>query len=230
MAGRRTRRVRVTRVRPGQEPRTRELHLLVEEALELRVDGELLVTLARTPGDDWDLATGYLLATGLIQRREDLVQLRYCAGADEFGTNSYNVLDAALTPGAAPAPPVAPAPVATAVLVTLPAALDAARQLPGAAAAALADTLTGELLVVRQDVHARNAVDKCLGWGLREERLAGSVLVSVARADAELVARVVTAGIRVLVAPDPTSLAVEAALAAGLVLASVVDGELVLCT
>jgi FdhD protein len=79
--------------------------LVVEEPLELRVDGTPITVTMRTPGADVELAQGFLLTEGLIAQREDLVAVRYCRGADDDGVNTYNVLDATLA-SHVPAPDV----------------------------------------------------------------------------------------------------------------------------
>ena len=70
--------------------------LAVEEPLEVRIGGESFVVTMRTPGDDIDLVHGFLLAEGVIGSRSDVVTVRYCAGTDEDGVNTYNVLDVTL--------------------------------------------------------------------------------------------------------------------------------------
>lgn len=78
--------------------------LAVEEPLELRVGGESLQVTMRTPGDDFDLATGFLLSEGVITKPGDVLSMRYCAGVDANGEQTYNLLDIALAAGVA-APP-----------------------------------------------------------------------------------------------------------------------------
>src|SRR5690242_15144618 len=94
--GRRTARRPVVRLR-GSAVTSRPDTLAVEEPLELRVDGETLTVTMRTPGDDMDLAAGFLVTEGSITRAEQLPSMRYCAGTDESGANTYNVLDLVLT-------------------------------------------------------------------------------------------------------------------------------------
>jgi len=115
----------VTRVRLGQQPRTRPDSLAAEEPLEIRVDGRALAVTMRTPGTaatDWDLATGFLLTEGVVTAARDIAAIRYCAGSvtalvpenvptspstspDTYQQNTYNVLDVTLAAGvAAPAP------------------------------------------------------------------------------------------------------------------------------
>ncbi len=81
--------------------------LVVEEPLEIRVNGVPLTVTMRTPGSDVELAQGFLLTEGLIARRDDILSVRYCRGANDEGVNSYNVLDVTLAPDV-PAPDVDP--------------------------------------------------------------------------------------------------------------------------
>ena len=52
--------------------------LAVEEPLEIRVDGEPLTVTMRTPGDDIDLAAGFLFTEGLLTRLSDVREIRMC--------------------------------------------------------------------------------------------------------------------------------------------------------
>ena len=87
-----------------QRPET----LVVEEPLEIRLNGTPLTVTMRTPGSDVELAQGFLLTEGVIGGRTDVLTVRYCRsavahrGANPDGLNTYNVLDVSLTdPGAA---------------------------------------------------------------------------------------------------------------------------------
>lgn len=75
--------------------------LAAEEPLEIRVAGRPLTVTMRTPGDDFDLARGFLVSEGVVAGDSDIVAIRYCAGATADGGNTYNVLDVLLDDGVA---------------------------------------------------------------------------------------------------------------------------------
>jgi len=86
--------------------------LAAEEPLEIRVGPAgparrrpLAVTM-RTPGDDLDLAIGFLLTEGVIRAAGDVVTAQLCAGTDT--PNTYNVVDVVLA-GHVPPPETDPA-------------------------------------------------------------------------------------------------------------------------
>jgi FdhD protein len=56
----------------------------------------------RTPGNDFDLAIGFLLTEGLIGAVADVKTLMHCQDQGEDGLPTYNVVDVALAPGVAP--------------------------------------------------------------------------------------------------------------------------------
>lgn len=72
----------VTEIRPGGEQR-RPDHVVGEEPMEIRVGGpdEKPVAVAvtmRTPGNDFELAVGFLLAEGIVEDPDAVRSVRYC--------------------------------------------------------------------------------------------------------------------------------------------------------
>jgi FdhD protein len=244
--GRITARRRITRITVGQAPVRREDFLAVEEPLEIRVGGQSLAITMRTPGNDFDLAAGFLVSEGVISSGDD------------------NVLDVTLSPGVpAPDPSLARAfyttsscglcgkasidavrtksawPVSAdlmsipaARLVTFPDRLRAEQAVfdktGGLHAAALFDARTGAMLCLREDVGRHNAVDKVIGWAVKENLLPlrGTVLMVSGRASFELTQKASMAGIPFLAAVSaPSSLAVELAAELGMTVVGFLRGN-----
>ncbi|MCC6167393.1 MAG: formate dehydrogenase accessory sulfurtransferase FdhD [Caldilineaceae bacterium] len=119
---------------------------------------------------------------------------------------------------ARPLPPLTPMPpIAPAVLAGLPATLRQAQQVfdatGGLHAAALFDR-EGTLLALREDVGRHNALDKLIGWGVRERRLpfGDQIILVSGRAGYELLHKCRVAGASIFCAVSaPSSLAVDLA-------------------
>ena len=174
--------------------------VVVEEPLEIRLDGRLVATTMRTPGHDFELAVGFVSAEGLLAGAP-VRRVRYCSKGPALD-GGFNVVDVD-TGGAAPPPTprlgavsaacgvcgtasiddltarLAPLPravaVDAAVLAAVPGAVRAAQSLFDATgavhAAASFDPATGEVGVVREDVGRHNAADKVVGRLLLDGRL-----------------------------------------------------------
>lgn len=100
--GRKIVRRRVIRATREGGWRTREEKLAGEEPLEIRFGHTSYTTSMRTPGDDFDMVAGFLVGEGIIREAEQLVSMRYCAGTDEEGNQTFNVIEVQLGAGATP--------------------------------------------------------------------------------------------------------------------------------
>jgi FdhD protein len=219
----------------------------VEEPLEIRVDGEALAVTMRTPGDDEDLALGFLFGEGLIDGvrkagpttdlARNVVEVRgplttRPANRRFYTTSSCGVCGkGALEEVAVHAErlPDHGLRVSRSLLAALP---DKLRQpefeRTGGLHATGLFTPGGELVASREDVGRHNAMDKVIGWALRHGRipLHDFVLCVSGRLSFELVQKAAVARAPVLVGVGaPTSLAIELATDRNLTLGGFARGE-----
>ncbi len=209
--------------------------LIVEEPLAIHLDGHLVATTMRTPGDDFELAVGLCSSEGLLAGAP-VTSCRYCATGSATDTE-WNVVTVE-TGGVAPAPtprlstvssscglcgsasleeaidrlgPLAdPRPIAAGVLVGVADAVALRQPLfaaTGAVHAAAAFDASGEVLVVREDIGRHNAVDKVVGRLLLDGALpaSGLGLYVSGRASFEIVQKAWAAGFGTVVAVSAPS-------------------------
>lgn len=103
---RRVSRFMIRKVQGSNSNRRRDA-LAVEEPMEIRLNlpgrtGErreqsLSVTM-RTPGDDFELAVGFLYTEGVIEASEDVEEVTYCMGTEK-ADQAYNVVSVKLRAG-----------------------------------------------------------------------------------------------------------------------------------
>jgi FdhD protein len=230
--------------------------LAVEEPLEIRLGYDaggrrahsaVSVTM-RTPGNDVELAVGFLFTEGIVARPDQV--------ADSHGCDRANVVRVDLRPGtpvdlarlerhfytssscgvcgkasleavrvatahrAVEGRPVVEARVIRRLPEVLRAAQTVFNRTGGLHASALFDA-RGELLSLREDVGRHNALDKLIGAEFLAGRtpLVDNVLLVSGRASFELVQKAAVAGIPILAAVGaPSSLAVRLAQEHGLTL------------
>jgi FdhD protein len=77
----------IERVAEGRRERVRD-EIAVEEPLEIRVDGEALAVAMRTPGEDEELAAGFLAGEGLIGSRDEIASI---GPTEDFAANVVEV-------------------------------------------------------------------------------------------------------------------------------------------
>lgn len=88
----------VTRIHEWKEGRveTRQDDLAAEEPLEIRIGDRPLTVTMRTPGNDFELAAGFLVTEGIVERPEQIISIREAAGA-KF-TERGNIVEVELAP------------------------------------------------------------------------------------------------------------------------------------
>ena len=228
----------IERVTRGRRQPARD-DVAIEEPLEIRVDGEPLAVTMRTPGEDEELAAGFLVGEALVTPEDvvsvgptadfaaNVVEVRTRAGlrrdvAHErrfYLTSSCGVCGkAALDFVRREAPPIEPTgPVAPELVLRLPTVARRAQsgfqRTGGLHATALFET-DGAMAVLREDVGRHNAMDKAIGALFLEGRhpLPGLIACLSGRAGFELVQKASVAGLAGLVAVGaPSTLAIELA-------------------
>jgi FdhD protein len=237
----------IERVR-GQSREPVEDEVAIEEPLEIRVDGRPLAVTMRTPGEDEELAVGFLAGEGLVASPADIdsagpttdfaantIDVRTTGGLRRdpsqerrfYLTSSCGVCGkGALEFVRVEAPPPREQPaVAAAAISRAPARAreeqTAFERTGGLHATALFDAVDGELIAVREDVGRHNAMDKAIGAQFLAGRfpLPGVVACLSGRASFELVQKAALAGLAGIVAVGaPSSLAVELAQERGMLL------------
>ena len=179
--------------------------VIVEEPLEIRLDGTRVTTTMRTPGHDYELAVGFCFTEGLLAGAP-VQTVRYCATGSAVDT-AFNVVTVE-TGGRAPEPiprlttttsscgwcgtdqvddvagrltplagdrPSFPAEL----LAAMPDQVAPMQELfdaTGGVHAAAAFAIDGEVVLVREDIGRHNAVDKVVGRLVLDEKLPASEL------------------------------------------------------
>jgi FdhD protein len=211
--------------------------LVVEEPLEIRLDGTALAVVMRTPGHDADLALGFAITEGIVSDPSRIVgvtdlgegrwNLETADGVAidpaQFQRNFYSTsscgvcgkasIDAIRITGARP--PIGPTVLAN-TIVSLPGRLlerQAAFHSTGGLHAAAAFDSEGEIVATREDVGRHNAVDKVVGHLARERwPLPGLGLMVSGRVSFEITQKAAVAGISLICGVSAaSSLAVDLA-------------------
>jgi FdhD protein len=195
--------VELTQVTEWEDGHARKVQdsLAAEEPLEIRVGGVPLTVTMRTPGNDLELAAGFLLTEGIIESVEQIAGLRSVAPENGLRSNVVEVelketdfdaaglqrnffaasscgicgkasIEAIRVRGLRT--PASEFRVDPEVLCRLPETLRAEQAVftrTGGLHAAALFDGEGRLIALREDIGRHNAVDKIVGWALLEKRL-----------------------------------------------------------
>ncbi len=251
----------IKRVNAGSLSDVEDL-LASEEPLEVRlqygpagarITKNISVTM-RTPGNDKELAVGFLFTEGIIknyqsvkqvfQLGENIIQVileenlnldlskleRNFYTTSSCGVCGKSSIDA-VKQVCENFTPVPSSPVPASLIYRLPDLLRASQDIfehtGGLHASALFDT-TGKLLMLREDVGRHNALDKLIGAALENDMipLNNHLLLLSGRASFELIQKAAMAGINFVAAVGaPSSLAVEMAREHNMTLVGFLRGE-----
>jgi len=241
--------------------------LAVEEPLQICLNGFPLSITMRTPGNDLDLAVGFLFTEAIIVDVNQILSMRSDHGVDEPGEPAPESSSDRVTIRLKPDVTIDPARIRrnfytssscgvcgklaiSALEVHPPRPMrqsgakfrpDLIYRLPdllrqtqhafdrtGGLHAAALFSPEGSLLGLREDVGRHNAVDKLIGFALRDGKLPleDSLILVSGRAGFELVQKSIMASIPVLAAVGaPSSLAVDLANRFGMTLVGFLRGQ-----
>lgn len=217
--------------------------LIAEAPVELRINGSAYAVIMATPTALEDLIHGFLVTEGLAGRIDDIASVDVTESLEgytaEITCDGSSELEARLLPSRSgcglcgartledavrqwpPAPDAEPfnSEAVTNALAALP-SHQALNAQTGAAHAAAWISRSGELLLIREDVGRHNALDKLLGALLKSSTdFSSGFVVVTSRASYEMVSKVLSCGIGLLVAISaPTALAVDVAMSGNLCL------------
>ncbi len=235
--------------------------IAIEAPLEIRLHyhrqgkrvSRSLVTTMRTPGNDRELALGFLHSEGVIQSLHDVRLVHACRRGDRvrvylakhviFNTSSQRRFLSNSSCGVCGTTSLDHLPsgrcltaeqgpfVEVETIFSLPAQLSHAQvafQRTGGLHAAGLATSSGELFIVREDVGRHNALDKVIGSQLAAGTLSNtnSILMMSSRASFELVQKASLAGIAILATVGaPTTLAIDMAVEMNMTLVGFVRSD-----
>ncbi len=246
--------------------------LVVEEPLEIRLNNIPLAVVMRTPDDDLDLARGFLLTEGILEKQKAKskkqtandnirTEVEIENARDELGLEIPNVVNCRL-PGISEkeisgwqrhlfassscgicgrasldrvrlqaTPPNSHWQIPFSILQALPEKLRTSQTAfasTGGLHAAALFSPQGEIVALREDIGRHNAVDKILGWAMRQYELPLShfgLLVS-GRLSFEIAQKALLGGLPFVAGISAaSSLAVELAEESGMTLAGFLRGE-----
>ena len=188
----------IQRAQYGEQPKLLTDEIVIEEPLEIRLNGKPVSVTMRTPDHDDELAVGFLVSEGIVSDADDVLRIETSTSNER-----RNIVNVILDPDievdtdrmtrhglSAPSGDLTGSTAVDATRnnfapirgprVTVPASI--LRSLPrkmrhaqrifehtgGLHAAAIFDQF-GQMMVVREDIGRHNAVDKVIGYGLLNE-------------------------------------------------------------
>jgi FdhD protein len=192
---------KVVRLKAGERLPEQPDEVAVEEPLEIRVEGQSIAVVMRTPGHDRELAAGFALTEGIVHVAREIFEITSCLATARPTDNVVNIaltdparfdltklsrhvfsssscgicgkatIEAALRQFA---PIESALKIEAGVLLKLPGKLAAAQetfQRTGGLHACALFDTQGALLLLREDVGRHNALDKLIGHELLAKRL-----------------------------------------------------------
>ncbi len=193
--------IEVVKYRAGKPLPAEPDEVATEEPLEIRIEGQSVAVVMRTPGHDRELAAGFVLTEGIVREGADIFEITSCLTKGESAGNGIDITladparfdltklsrhvfsssscgicgKATIESAMQQFAPIKAAPSLDAkLLLQLPEKLAAAQktfQRTGGLHACALFDANGELILLREDVGRHNALDKLIGHQLLAKEL-----------------------------------------------------------
>jgi FdhD protein len=235
MKGKQVEDIQIHKINSGEINETAD-KVAVEEPLQIQIEystatGQMLKDIAvtmRTPGNDEELAAGFLFTEGIIKYKEDISEIKRSHGDENMvqvilkeniipalgnaarnfyttsscgicGKASIDAIQTVSQYGEVKNNSFIPAPVFYALQKELKKQQKVFEDTGGIHASALFDA-EGKFMMLREDVGRHNALDKIIGAAMLSNRLPlnNCILLLSGRASFELVQKAVMAGIKII--------------------------------
>lgn len=197
---------KIVRVYPDSKSEEKEILLLKEHTLLIKVNGAAWASLVCTDTNLMELVAGHLLSSGLIEKKTDISRIDLSDGKSEAAVSLSRAFDAAAS---VPLKKIDAAPCKPEWIFNLAKAFSKEsvihKRTAGTHSCILAKK--GEPLFVAEDIGRHTALDKALGWMLlndvpRDE----AMLYTSGRVPVDMAEKVIRAGVGVLLSKSvPTA-------------------------
>lgn len=195
---------KIVRVYPDSKSERKEIPLLKEHSLLIKVNGAAWTSLVCTDTNLMELVAGHLLSGGLIEKKDDIARIDLSDGKSEAYVSLSRALDAPV-----PLKKIAAAPCEPEWIFKLAKAFSNEsvihKRTAGTHSCILAKK--GEALFVGEDIGRHTALDKALGWMLLNDVPRGEVMLYTSgRVPVDMAEKIIRAGVGVLVSKSvPTA-------------------------
>ena len=205
----------IIRVFPDGKTEKQEILLLKEHRLLIKVNGQNWCSLVCTEINLMELVAGHLLSSGLIEKKDDIKEIRFCETKQKAEVFLHRKAD-----GAVPLTQLAPVSFKPEWIFNLAKCFSKESAIHKYTAGTHSCILAreGEPLFIAEDIGRHTALDKALGYMLLNDIPPESIMLFTSgRVPVDMVEKVIRAGVGILISKSvPTAESIELAREYGL--------------